>query len=164
MKCLYCELEFPKNELESHTDYCGSRTEPCTKCGQYIRLKDQLKHDESNCTYPPIKPANNERNTNENGLTGLSGLSRPDRPFNIYGHSNNNRPVGLNQFDMAIGGHSTLADFDIPNPIVPVVTRKDSNKGNAVSRSNVFNNSRTKKTVNTRATKRSDLNEQRGTT
>ena len=155
MKCLYCELEFPKKELESHTDYCGSRTEPCTKCGQYIRLKDQLRHEESNCTYPPVKPANNERNTNENGLTGLT-----DRPFNLYGHSNNN--VGPYEFDRAIGGQAALADFDFPNPVVPVVSRKDINKGAGVSRSNVFNNNRSKKAVNTRATKRSDLNQQRG--
>ncbi|KAL3858109.1 hypothetical protein ACJMK2_012720 [Sinanodonta woodiana] len=53
MKCHYCELELPKSDLDSHQDYCGSRTEPCVKCGLYIMLKDQIKHEESKCTYPP---------------------------------------------------------------------------------------------------------------
>ncbi|XP_045171448.2 TRAF-type zinc finger domain-containing protein 1-like [Mercenaria mercenaria] len=59
MHCVYCELEFPKDQLESHLDCCGSRTEPCPKCGQFIMLKEQTKHDESNCTYPEVKPKNN---------------------------------------------------------------------------------------------------------
>ena len=59
MNCIYCELEFPKDKLDSHLDYCGSRTEPCPKCGQFIMLKQQTKHDESNCTYPEVKPKNN---------------------------------------------------------------------------------------------------------
>ena len=151
MKCLYCELEYPKNELEAHTDYCGSRTEPCTKCGQYIRLKDLVRHDESNCTYPPVKPANNDRNATENGLMR-------DRPFNIYGHTNNN--IARNEFDRAIGGQSAFPELDIP--YVPVVSRKDSEKRVGVPRSNVLNNNRSRKTVNTKATKRSDLNQQRG--
>ncbi|KAK3585334.1 hypothetical protein CHS0354_004600 [Potamilus streckersoni] len=68
MKCLYCELELPKSELKNHQDYCGSRTEPCVRCGQYIMLKDQIKHEESKCTYPPVPVKQT------NGLNAGSGL------------------------------------------------------------------------------------------
>ena len=56
MNCIYCELEFPKCELQPHLDYCGSRTEPCAKCGAYIMLKDQTKHEEENCRKPQPVP------------------------------------------------------------------------------------------------------------
>lgn len=58
MQCLFCELEFPKDTLESHLDYCGSRTEPCPKCNQFIMLKDLTQHTDSGCTYPEAKPKN----------------------------------------------------------------------------------------------------------
>lgn len=153
-KCLYCELEFPKNELAAHLDYCGSRTEPCTKCGQYIRLKDQVKHDESNCTFPPVKPANNDRNTADTILTR-------DRPLDIYGHSNNNS-TARNEFDMALGGLPLMRELHVP--YVPHVSKKDSGRGAGAGavRTNVFNSGRPAKTVNTKAVKRADLNKQRG--
>ena len=31
-------------ELESHEDYCGSRTEKCDECGDFVMLKDWEKH------------------------------------------------------------------------------------------------------------------------
>ena len=36
-------------------DYCGSRTDVCDKCLQYIMHKDFAKHHESNCNYPEPK-------------------------------------------------------------------------------------------------------------
>lgn len=58
MKCAYCEMDVAQQELEAHLGYCGTRTEPCPRCGQYIMIKDQVKHEDSNCTYPQPKPTN----------------------------------------------------------------------------------------------------------
>lgn len=44
-------LDFDK--IQEHIDFCGSRTEKCAKCNQYIQFKDKYKHDSSNCAYPP---------------------------------------------------------------------------------------------------------------
>ncbi|CAG5129933.1 unnamed protein product [Candidula unifasciata] len=55
MGCEYCELSLHKNEMEAHLDYCGSRTECCPLCQQYIMQKDKLRHESSGCTYPEPK-------------------------------------------------------------------------------------------------------------
>ena len=83
MDCVYCQLKFPKNEFEAHIDYCGSRTEQCPKCGQYIKLKDQTKHEDTKCRYPEVKPTNINRpdpggplnGHNNDYLSGLPGMS-----------------------------------------------------------------------------------------
>ena len=64
MICSYCQLDLPFDELKGHTDYCGTRTEQCENCQSYIMLKDQAKHEDTNCEYPPkpeYKPTNVER-------------------------------------------------------------------------------------------------------
>jgi len=35
-------------------EYCGSRTEPCTACGQFVKLRDTKLHQDSNCTLPAV--------------------------------------------------------------------------------------------------------------
>ncbi|TSK49660.1 XIAP-associated factor 1 [Bagarius yarrelli] len=42
--CEYCELAVPSSDLKEHVVACGSRTERCQDCNQYIMLKDQLRH------------------------------------------------------------------------------------------------------------------------
>ncbi len=44
-------MDFDK--LEDHIEFCGSRTEKCSKCNQYVKAKDQSKHDSTKCAYPP---------------------------------------------------------------------------------------------------------------
>lgn len=90
MKCLYCELEMPKSELDSHLGYCGTRTETCHKCGQFIMKKDEIKHDESNCTYPTQKPTtDNGSNRNPsngfaiNSIPGGSSVLLPDELYHM---------------------------------------------------------------------------------
>ncbi|XP_071092778.1 TRAF-type zinc finger domain-containing protein 1-like [Haliotis cracherodii] len=59
IRCVYCELELPRCDVNSHQDYCGTRTEPCPKCAQFIMKKDLLQHEASNCDYPAPKPTTN---------------------------------------------------------------------------------------------------------
>ena len=114
-------------------------------------LKDQLKHEETNCAFPPMKPANNnDRSTADAGFAG-------NHPFNIYGNSSNGAFL-RNELERISGAQRPARDLDVP--CVPLVTRKDSGSGGA--RTNVFNNGRIAKNVNTRAVKKSDLNKQRG--
>lgn len=87
MHCVYCELEVPKDKLESHLDYCGSRTEQCPKCGQFIMLKDQTKHDDSNCNFPEaqIKPKSNHDQYSNlvNEMFGKSGVHVGSRAYEL---------------------------------------------------------------------------------
>ena len=38
--CTFCHLEFEDTKIKSHEDYCGSRTEECPECHDYVMLKD----------------------------------------------------------------------------------------------------------------------------
>ncbi|XP_046473698.1 XIAP-associated factor 1-like [Neodiprion pinetum] len=46
--CLYCELELPFSDMTAHTDYCGTRTEKCEDCGEYVMFKYTQLHLDSN--------------------------------------------------------------------------------------------------------------------
>lgn len=46
--CKYCELELPKGDLEQHESYCGTRTERCGECGEYVMFKYRQLHEDSN--------------------------------------------------------------------------------------------------------------------
>ncbi|XP_062590468.1 TRAF-type zinc finger domain-containing protein 1-like isoform X2 [Saccostrea cucullata] len=59
IKCVYCEMDVAKGELEEHQGYCGTRTENCIRCGQFIMVKDMAQHEESRCNYREIQPKNN---------------------------------------------------------------------------------------------------------
>ena len=61
-QCCFCELEVTFDALREHQDVCGSRTERCTKCSQYVMLRDQGRHDDSNCTYPTPRSTNSNNN------------------------------------------------------------------------------------------------------
>jgi len=52
--CEYCELIFPAEKHAEHVEYCGSRTEACARCSQFVKLRDHKLHEESNCTLPPV--------------------------------------------------------------------------------------------------------------
>ena len=71
-QCSYCELQLPLSELQSHVDYCGTRTEPCPTCGQFVMLKDQLQHETSACQYPAPKPHDNTLSGASNEHTSLN--------------------------------------------------------------------------------------------
>ena len=59
MHCPFCELDMPQCDLGNHKDFCGTRTELCVICNQYIMHKDQNRHESSNCSFPIPK---NQRN------------------------------------------------------------------------------------------------------
>ena len=42
--CHFCELEFPKRDLQEHENYCGSRTEQCPECQDFVMLREWEKH------------------------------------------------------------------------------------------------------------------------
>eukprot|EP00096_Caligus_rogercresseyi_P013507 TRINITY_DN6142_c0_g1_i1.p1 TRINITY_DN6142_c0_g1~~TRINITY_DN6142_c0_g1_i1.p1 ORF type:complete len:600 (-),score=128.41 TRINITY_DN6142_c0_g1_i1:100-1899(-) len=44
--CSFCEIHVKAEEQESHEGYCGSRTEKCQECGDFVMLKDWVKHSE----------------------------------------------------------------------------------------------------------------------
>ncbi|KAK3083856.1 hypothetical protein FSP39_004224 [Pinctada imbricata] len=81
VKCTFCEMDVAHSELEAHHDYCGTRTEACPKCGQFIMVKDLVKHEDSNCTYPTPKLTNQNpasSNLTNGNSTGASSFAEPD--------------------------------------------------------------------------------------
>lgn len=42
--CEYCAGYFPKDQISEHKSQCGSRTEQCERCFQYIRLSEFENH------------------------------------------------------------------------------------------------------------------------
>ncbi|XP_028818439.1 XIAP-associated factor 1 isoform X2 [Denticeps clupeoides] len=45
--CGFCSLEIPMSRMNEHTVACGSRTEHCSGCGCYVRLKDVRQHSQT---------------------------------------------------------------------------------------------------------------------
>ncbi|XP_017774478.1 PREDICTED: TRAF-type zinc finger domain-containing protein 1-like [Nicrophorus vespilloides] len=48
LACKYCELELPKLDLEEHENYCGTRTDKCNECGEFVMFKYKKIHEDSN--------------------------------------------------------------------------------------------------------------------
>ncbi|XP_059479327.1 TRAF-type zinc finger domain-containing protein 1-like isoform X3 [Neocloeon triangulifer] len=46
--CTFCEIELPSKELADHESYCGTRTEKCAQCGEFVMIKYQALHLDSN--------------------------------------------------------------------------------------------------------------------
>merc|ERR1719445_934203 len=42
--CKWCATHVEMGSLAEHEDYCGSRTEKCEKCGEFIMLKNFETH------------------------------------------------------------------------------------------------------------------------
>ncbi|XP_076452734.1 uncharacterized protein LOC143288271 [Babylonia areolata] len=62
VSCEYCELQVPHCDLAPHLEFCGTRTEACPRCGNFVMHKDLLRHNSSNCTYPEVKPPTSQAN------------------------------------------------------------------------------------------------------
>jgi hypothetical protein len=58
--CQYCQLRKKMVDIPDHEDYCGSRTEKCSKCSKFISIKDFQQHSQSNCQFPPPSPLSQE--------------------------------------------------------------------------------------------------------
>ncbi|XP_013396795.1 TRAF-type zinc finger domain-containing protein 1 isoform X1 [Lingula anatina] len=92
--CCFCELEFPADDLPNHISYCGTRTEQCFKCAQFIMLKDQDKHDETNCTYPQ----------NTNGHTPLNRRTETPEVVELNPFSMQELERMMNRAQVGVGG------------------------------------------------------------
>lgn len=54
-------MDVAKGDLDDHLEYCGTRTENCVLCGQFIMVKDMARHEESRCSYGGVQPKSNPR-------------------------------------------------------------------------------------------------------
>lgn len=44
MTCQHCDIELAFHKLQDHEDYCGARTERCSRCFRNVMLKDMKEH------------------------------------------------------------------------------------------------------------------------
>ena len=42
--CQYCELDCKARNIMEHEIYCGSRTEKCPECSDFVMLRDWKEH------------------------------------------------------------------------------------------------------------------------
>lgn len=97
--------------MHEHQDFCGSRTEPCVKCSNYIMLKDQKKHEQSNCKYPAPAPVPDSRSNGDAGrsIAAAAGIrNRTVMPKTV--------PKKLN---VAAGGVPRVAKKAPSNGVIP---------------------------------------------
>lgn len=80
VKCTYCEMDVAKGELDDHQEYCGTRTENCVLCGQFIMVKDMARHEESRCSYGGIQPKTNPRTNVLNPTTKVAPAVSSRKP------------------------------------------------------------------------------------
>lgn len=104
VQCRYCEIDLKFVSFFEHENACGSKTEKCEKCGNYIMLRAADTHD---CSSEAFKDQSNTRNRNhfedriddfpyefldDSFVRGVQfGASRdpvvPDYVSNFLGHS-----------------------------------------------------------------------------
>lgn len=48
ISCIYCDLDLPFNEMTKHAEYCGTRTDKCNECGEFVMIKYTELHLDSN--------------------------------------------------------------------------------------------------------------------
>ncbi|CAL1527905.1 unnamed protein product [Lymnaea stagnalis] len=123
--CQYCDLSFPKDEIVPHLDYCGSRTECCPLCQQYVMLKDMMRHESSGCTYPEPKPIPRTPTDIFNMEELQQLLSSPD-----YGALDvfSNLQRGLQQFSSGAGRSNLLPAEPVNNGLVHAARKSDHKK------------------------------------
>ena len=80
VECQYCELQIKAHDKLQHEDRCGSRTDVCEKCQQYVMLKMMKEHEEHYCGKP----------------TNLRDSSAEREGGGVYGGADG-EPVGLDQ-------------------------------------------------------------------
>lgn len=101
--CPFCELELPVTESFEHENYCGSRTKICEECGEYVMLKYEQLHVESNHTFLKLDDEPGPTATwIKNDLE--SGTSRPAK-------SNNNKKPQLNTGKFDFSGEDDVDDI-----------------------------------------------------
>lgn len=59
--CQYCTVEMPLVSLIEHEEDCGNRTEPCTDCNKFVRIKDFTRHIAFDCTSQSEEVKANEK-------------------------------------------------------------------------------------------------------
>ncbi|EDR24444.1 ubiquitin fusion degRadation protein, putative [Entamoeba dispar SAW760] len=68
IKCEYCSLMFPVNQIQQHKDYCGNTIEECDLCGAKISLKQMQHHKEYDCAFAPRNIQHEQETTESFGL------------------------------------------------------------------------------------------------
>ncbi|XP_026284068.1 TRAF-type zinc finger domain-containing protein 1 isoform X1 [Frankliniella occidentalis] len=101
--CPFCELELPASEMYDHENYCGSRTKKCEDCGEYVMLKYEQLHIDSNHGFLKLDDEPGPIATwIKNDLE--SGSSRPAK-------SNNNQKPQLYTGKFDIGDEDEVDDM-----------------------------------------------------
>ncbi|XP_004376174.1 XIAP-associated factor 1 isoform X1 [Trichechus manatus latirostris] len=84
VKCKFCELAMDFSKQEIHEYHCGSRTELCPDCNQYILLRELASHKDA-CQGEQAQPSKGERMSAPVGKINCNSCNQMI-PINKYAH------------------------------------------------------------------------------
>ncbi|XP_039123211.1 XIAP-associated factor 1 [Dioscorea cayenensis subsp. rotundata] len=94
--CEYCEFPLPAVDLLNHQEICGNRTEYCQICNKYVRLREQIAHE-------------NQFHSNWNGTAESSSDAQPiEREEDAHRRQPQNSPKRQILFTIAVTGIAVL--------------------------------------------------------
>ena len=135
--CNYCGILRKCNDMEQHRKYCGSRSEKCQKCLQFVSLMNMEPHLQSNCQWfnnnqlsskninkklqslhlnknndDDNNDNNNENNNNDNSLFGLLKSNHEPNLVSIGYHDDDdqNQNKNINQSNRQLCPHCISDD------------------------------------------------------
>ena len=78
-ECKFCFGSFPIKDKYEHEIFCGSKTEKCEKCGQYVILKKMELHNSAGC-FPEEIPIASQIDVNN-----IPVKKRPNSKIGVMG-------------------------------------------------------------------------------
>ena len=93
VECQFCDLEMSMQDFAQHENACGSRTDRCEKCGNYVMLREMTEHVSNGCmnNKKEVKHPNNKPYVSDNPADDFRFASASngfDRDF-IHGYNHN---------------------------------------------------------------------------
>lgn len=132
--CQYCKLEFTQKQLDEHEDYCGSRTEQCPECSDFVMLKEWEKHQSMRLYHELAKKpsavvfkSENDKRSLQRSASGIAipnyinpssnGLDRKSSQSNLYSYLQKGSAPSTANISKPFGDASIVKssnDYNIP--------------------------------------------------
>ncbi|CAD8107974.1 unnamed protein product [Paramecium sonneborni] len=82
VQCIHCGLDQTKDQIFQHENICGSRTEKCDICKQYIMIRELVKHT-GTCVPPKPKELVQEKQPTQKAVENRQNSQQPQQNVHI---------------------------------------------------------------------------------
>ena len=72
--CQYCEIDMKYCEIDAHENACGSRTEKCQDCSEFVMLKNTLRHECGSASSVEANRVKNQKKYTDNSSSSSHGF------------------------------------------------------------------------------------------